>query len=59
MAKKNKASDTINKPTPMFNPLCTAKVWLPLYVPSAIISLNQNDIDKIKIVKLKNKLYSA
>jgi hypothetical protein len=21
MAKKNKASDTINKPTPMFNPL--------------------------------------
>jgi hypothetical protein len=27
IAKKNKASDTINKPTPMFNPLCTAKVW--------------------------------
>jgi hypothetical protein len=26
IAKKNKASDTINKPTPMFNPLCTAKV---------------------------------
>jgi hypothetical protein len=26
IAKKNKASDTINKPTPMFNPLCTARV---------------------------------
>jgi hypothetical protein len=26
IAKKNKASDTINKPTPIFNPLCTAKV---------------------------------
>jgi len=32
MAKKNKASDTINKPTPMFNPLCTDRVWLPKYV---------------------------
>jgi hypothetical protein len=29
MAKKNKASDTINKPTPMFNPLWTERVWLP------------------------------
>jgi hypothetical protein len=27
IARKNKASDTINKPTPMFNPLCTARVW--------------------------------
>ncbi len=26
IAKKNKASDTINKATPRFNPLCTAKV---------------------------------
>jgi hypothetical protein len=26
IAKKNKASDTINKATPMFSPLCTAKV---------------------------------
>jgi len=26
IAKKNKASDTINKPTPRFNPLCTARV---------------------------------
>ena len=32
IAKKNKASDTINKATPRFNPLCTAKVWLPIYV---------------------------
>ncbi len=26
IAKKNKASDIINKPTPIFNTLCTAKV---------------------------------
>jgi len=26
MAKKNKASDTINKPTPRFKPLWTARV---------------------------------
>jgi hypothetical protein len=26
IAKKNKASDTINNPTPIFNPLCTANV---------------------------------
>jgi hypothetical protein len=59
MAKKNKASETINNPTPIFNPLCTAKVWLPIYVPSAIISLNQNDIDKINDIKAKSKLLSA
>ena len=29
IAKKNKASETINKATPMFKPFCTAKVWLP------------------------------
>lgn len=27
--KKNRASDIINNPTPMFKPLCTAIVWLP------------------------------
>jgi hypothetical protein len=27
IARKNNASDTINKPTPMFNPLWTARVW--------------------------------
>jgi len=59
IAKKNKASDTINKATPMFNPLCTASEWFPKYVPSAIISLNHNDIDNIRAVKLKNKLFSA
>ena len=46
IAKKNKASDTINKATPIFNPLCTAKVWLPKYVPSDITSLNHKDIDR-------------
>jgi hypothetical protein len=49
----------MNKPTPKFNPLCTARVWLPIYVPSAIISLNQNDIDNTKDVILKSKLFSA
>ena len=38
----------MNKATPMFRPLCTAKVWFPKYVPSDIISLNQNDIEKIR-----------
>ena len=45
IAKKNKASDTINKATPIFKPFCTAKVWFPKYVPSEITSLNQNDIE--------------
>lgn len=48
IAKKNNASDTINKATPMFNPLCTANVWLPKYVPSLITSRHQNDMDKIR-----------
>jgi ABC-type cobalt transport system substrate-binding protein len=47
MAMKNKASDTINKITPKFNPFCTANVWSPKKVPSLIISLNQKDIDTI------------
>jgi hypothetical protein len=29
IAKKNKASDTINKATPIFKPFWTAKVWFP------------------------------
>jgi hypothetical protein len=29
----------------MFNPLCTANVWLPKYVPSLITSRHQNDIE--------------
>ena len=29
IAKKNKASETINNATPMFNPLCTDNVWFP------------------------------
>lgn len=51
IAKKNNASDTINKATPMFNPLCTANVWLPKYVPSLITSLHHNVIDKITVMK--------
>lgn len=30
IARKNNTSDTINKATPMFKPLWTAKVWLPI-----------------------------
>jgi len=29
IARKNSASDTINKATPMLSPLCTANVWFP------------------------------
>ncbi len=46
--KKNNASLTMNKATPIFKPLCTAKVWFPKYEPSDIMSLNQNDIENIK-----------
>ena len=51
IAKKNKASDTINNITPKFNPFCTAKVWLPKNVPSDIISLNHKDIDATTKIK--------
>ena len=59
IAKKNNASDTINKPTPMFKPLCTARVWLPKYVPSEITSLNQKDIENIRMNKAKATKYLA
>ena len=59
IAKKNKASDTIKRATPIFNPLCTAKVWLPKYVASLITSLNQKDIEEITNIKAKVKKYSA
>ena len=59
IAKKNKASDTINKATPIFNPLCTAKVWLPKYVASLITSLNQNAIEETTNIKANVKKYSA
>jgi len=56
IAKKNNASDTINKATPMFKPLCTAKVWLPKYVPSLITSRHQNDIENITDKNANNKI---
>jgi len=55
IAKKNKASDTINNATPIFNPLCTAKVWFPRYVPSDITSLNQRNILIITAINAKGK----
>ena len=48
IAKKKKASETINNPIPIFKPLCTANVWFPRYVASDIMSLNHKDIDNIK-----------
>ena len=45
IAKKNRASLTINNATPMFKPFCTADVWLPKYVASLIMSLNHKDIE--------------
>ena len=59
IAKKNSASDTINKATPILRPFCTANVWFPKYVPSDITSLNHNDIDNIKANKAKVKLLIA
>ena len=37
MATKNKASDTINKITPKFNPFWTELVWLPRKVYLLVI----------------------
>jgi len=43
----------------MFNPLCTANVWLPKNVPSLITSLHHNDIDEISVTKAKDRNVSA
>jgi len=59
IAKKNNASDIINKATPMFKPLCTAKVWLPKYVPSLITSRHHRDIEEISVTRAKDKNISA
>ena len=59
IARKKSASDTINKATPILSPFCTAKVWLPKYVASDITSLNHSDIDSIKAIKAKVKLFIA
>jgi len=57
--RKNNPSETIKRATPILRPLCTAKVWLPINVPSDITSLNQKDIDNTKFKNAKNKKYSA
>ena len=51
IAKKNKASDNINKPTPRFSPFWTASVWFPRYVPSLITSRHQKDIERTRDIK--------
>jgi hypothetical protein len=43
----------------MFKPLCTAKVWLPRYVPSLITSRHQNDIENITDKNANNKILPA
>ena len=55
IAKKNKASDTINNITPKFNPFWTARVWLPKNVPSDTMSLNHKAIDEITVAKAIKK----
>jgi hypothetical protein len=49
IAKKNKASETIKRATPILSPFCTARVWFPKYVPSLITSRHHNDIDNTRV----------
>ena len=44
-------SEIINKVIPINKPLLTAKVWLPKYVDSVVISLNQENIMLTKQTK--------
>jgi hypothetical protein len=39
----------------MFNPLCTAKVWFPKYVPSLITSLHHKAIEDISPINASPK----
>jgi hypothetical protein len=55
IAKKNNASDIINIATPIFNPFCTANVWLPKYVPSLITSRHQKAIEETTATKAAAK----
>jgi hypothetical protein len=48
----------MNKPTPKFNPFCTAFVWLPKYVPSDITSLNHKLITYITLNTANGTKYS-
>jgi hypothetical protein len=59
IAKKNNASETINKATPIFNPLWTANVWLPKKVPSLITSRHQKDIEETSNTKADKQKYPA
>lgn len=55
-AKKNIASETINKTIPKDSPFCTAAVWCPSKVASRTISLNQkNNIKHVEIKKQTTK----
>jgi len=59
IAKKNNASEIINKATPMFKPLCTARVWFPKYVASFVTSLNHKHIEYITEIKAVYKTIKA
>ena len=56
IAKKNNASEIINKATPIFIPLCTARVWFPRYVASFVTSLNHKLIEYITDI---NAIYNT
>lgn len=56
MARKKSASLTINSATPILRPLCTARVWLPKYVASPIISLNHKLIDDTNDISARYKM---
>jgi len=45
----------MNKATPKFKPLCTARVWFPKYVPSDMTSLNQKIMAASKLSNAKSK----
>jgi hypothetical protein len=49
----------MNKATPIFKPLCTAKVWLPRYVPSETTSLNQKNILESNNTSAQGNQYPA
>lgn len=57
MARKKSASLTINKATPILRPLCTARVWLPKYVASLIISLNHKHIDHTNDISARYNMF--
>ena len=59
IARKNKASEAINKATPILIPLWTANVWFPKKVASEITSLNHKLILYTTLIKDINNIFKA